>query len=99
VTTQAGAQDSLAIIDAAIAKVSTQRGDLGAFQSNTLESTAANLRTTLENTTAAESVIRDTDFAAETANFSKSQVLMQVGTTVLQNSNQTAQLVLSLLRG
>jgi flagellin len=99
VTTQAGSQDSLAIIDAAISKISTQRADLGAFQSNTLESTANNLRTTLENTTAAESVIRDTDFAAETSNFTKAQVLMQVGTTVLQNSNQTSQLILSLIRG
>ena len=67
-------------------------------QSNTLESTANNLRATLENTTAAESVIRDTDFAAETANFTKSQVLMQVGTTVLQQANATSQLVLNLLK-
>ena len=57
-----------------------------------------NLRSTLTNTTAAESVIRDTDFAAETANFSKYQVLMQVGATVLQQSNQTSQLVLGLLK-
>ena len=81
-----------------IVEVTNKRGDLGAFQSNTLESTANNLRATLENTVAAESVIRDTDFAAETANFTKAQVLMQVGTTVLQNANATSQLILNLLK-
>ncbi len=99
VRSQAGAQDSIKVIDQAISDVTNLRGRLGAIQQQTLESGANNLRTTLENTTAAESVIRDTDFAVETANFTKYQVLMQVGTTVLQNSNQTAQLVLGLLRG
>jgi flagellin len=99
VTSAQGSQDSIKIIDAAINDVTSLRGRLGAFQQNTLESTGNNLRTMLENTTAAESTIRDTDFAQETANFSKSQVLMQVGTTVLQNANQTSQLILSLLRG
>ena len=69
-----------------------------AFQANTLQSTADNLQSTLQNTTAAESVIRDTDFAAEMANFTKDQVLMQVGTTVLSQANQTSQLVLGLLK-
>ena len=63
-----------------------------------LESTANNLRSTLENTTAAESVIRDTDFAQETANFTKDQVLMQVGTSVLSNANSISQLVLGLFK-
>lgn len=99
VRSQSGAQDAIKVIDQAIADVTNLRGRLGAVQQQTLESGANNLRTTLENTTAAESVIRDTDFAVETANFTKYQVLMQVGTTVLQNSNQTSQLVLSLLRG
>ncbi len=99
VTSAQGAQDSLKVVDQAISDISTLRGRLGAFQQQTLESTANNLRTTLENTTAAESVIRDTDFAAETANFTKQQVLMQAGTTVLSNANQTSQLVLGLLRG
>ena len=63
VSTSAGAQDAIAVIDAAINTVSTLRGTLGAFQQNTLESTANNLRSTLENTVNAESVIRDTDFA------------------------------------
>jgi flagellin len=98
VTTSQGAQDSIAVIDQAINDITGLRGKLGAFQSNTLEGTANNLRTTLENTTAAESTIRDTDFAAETASFTKNQVLLQAGTQVLANANQTSQLVLGLLK-
>ncbi len=98
VTSASKAQDSLAVIDAAINDVTNLRGSLGAFQANTLESTANNLRATLENTTNAESVIRDTDFAAEIANFTKGQVLVQAGTSMLSNANQIPQLVLSLLR-
>ena len=99
VTTAQGAQDAIAVIDKSINEITNLRGTLGAFQQNTLESTANNLRTTLENTVSAESTIRDTDFASETANFTKNQVLLQAGTSVLQNANQTAQLVLGLLRG
>jgi flagellin len=99
VRSQTGAQDTIKVVDQAISDITNLRGRLGAVQQQTLESGANNLRTTLENTTAAESVIRDTDFAAETANFTKNQVLMQVGTSVLQNSNQTAQLVAALLHG
>ncbi len=97
VTTAAGAQDAIAIIDKSIDDVTNLRGDLGAFQQNTLNSTANNLRATLENTVAAESVIRDTDFAEEIANFTKQQVLVQAGTSVLSNANQQPQLILSLL--
>ena len=97
VTTAAGAEDTLALVSDAIDTISALRGTLGSFQQNTLESNANNLRATLENTTAAESVIRDTDFAVETANFTKSQVLLQVGTTVLANANQIPQVVLALL--
>ncbi|MGB4708444.1 MAG: flagellin [Fuerstiella sp.] len=97
VSTASGAQDAIGIIDSAINTVSTLRGTLGAFQQNTLESTANNLRSTLENTVNAESVIRDTDFAEEIANFTKNQVLVQAGTSVLGNANQLPQLVLSLL--
>ncbi|HLJ94248.1 MAG TPA: flagellin [Gemmataceae bacterium] len=92
------AEDAIKVVDQAISDVSTLRGRLGAFQANTLESNVNNLRTTLENTTAAESTIRDTDFAAETANYTKSQVLVQAGTAVLKNANQTTQLVLGLLQ-
>jgi flagellin len=93
------AQDAIGVIDAAIDEVTNYRGTLGAFQGNTLESTANNLRATLENTVNAESVIRDTDFAEEIATFTKNQVLVQAGTTVLSNANQTSQLILSLLNG
>lgn len=93
------AQDSLSIIDAAVDDITNMRGTLGAFQSNTLEATANNLRATLENSVNANSVIRDTDFAAEIAEFTKQQVLMQAGTSVLGNANQIPQLVLGLLAG
>ncbi|MCA9188460.1 MAG: flagellin [Pirellulaceae bacterium] len=98
VTSFATAQDAIGVIDAAIDDVTTQRGLLGAFQQNTLESTANNLRVTLENTVNAESVIRDTDFAKEVADYTKFQVLAQAGTSVLSNANQMSQLVLSLLQ-
>lgn len=98
VTTASGAQDAIGVIDAAIDDITRMRGALGAFQQNTLESTANNLKTTLENTINAESVIRDTDFAEEIANFTKYQVLQQAGTSVLGNANQLPQLVLALLR-
>ena len=98
VTTAQGAQDTLALVDAAITEVSTMRGDLGSFQSNTLESNLNNLRIASENMTAAESVLRDTDFAAEMADFTKNQILMQAGMTVLSNANTLPQSVLSLLR-
>jgi flagellin len=98
VTSAAKAQDTLGVVDAAIDEITNLRGTLGAFQSNTLESTANNLRGTLENTVNAESVIRDTDFAEEISNFTNSQVLVQAGTSVLSNANQSSQLILSLLR-
>lgn len=98
VTSATGAQDALAVIDAAHDEISNTRGVLGAFQSNTLESIANNMRTTLENTVNAESVIRDTDFAEEISKFTNSQVLVQAGTSVLANANQTSQGILSLLQ-
>jgi flagellin len=91
------AQNALAIVDQAINDVSSLRGNLGAFQANTLESTASNLRATLENTVAAESVIRDTDFASEVSSFTKNQILQQAGISVLSSANQLPQLALSLL--
>jgi flagellin len=98
VTSASKAQDALEVIDVAIDDVTNLRGTLGAFQQNTLDSTANNMRTTLENTVNAESIIRDTDFAEEIANFTKGQVLVQAGTSMLSNANQIPQLVLSLLR-
>lgn len=99
VDSAAKAQEAIAVIDKAISDVSSFRSDLGAFQANSLESNARNLSTTLENTTAAESVIRDTDFASEIAEFTKLQTKVQAGSTVLGNANQTTQLVAQLLRG
>ena len=97
ITSAAKAQDALAVIDAAVDDITNLRGGLGAFQQNTLSSTANNLRATLENTVNAESIIRDTDFAEEISNFTKQQVLVQAGTSTLSSANQTSQLVLSLL--
>jgi flagellin len=99
VTSQNGAQDAIKVVDSAISQISDLRGRIGAFQSNTLQANADNLSTTLSNTTAAESVIRDTDFASEIANFTRLQTQQQAGATVLGNANQTTQLVAQLLRG
>lgn len=99
IDTAANAQEALKVIDQATSNVSNLRGNLGAFQAETLQSTSNNLQATLQNTTAAESVIRDTNFAQETSNYTKYQVLMQVGTTVLANANQTTQLILGLFKG
>ena len=98
VTSADKAQDSIEVIDKAIDEITNIRGTLGAFQANTLESTANNLRATLENTVNAESVIRDTDFAAEISEYTKQQVLVQTGTSVLGNANQIPQLALQLLK-
>ena len=98
VTSAAKSQDALGVIDSAIDDITNLRGDLGAFQQNTLSSTANNLRTTLENSINAESVIRDTNFAEEISTFTNQQVLVQAGTSVLGNANQLPQLVLSLLQ-
>jgi flagellin len=98
VTTQSGSQDTIQVVDAAIAQISNVRAALGAVQQQTLSSSAQNLSTTVQNTISAQSVIRDTDFAAETANYSKQQVLMQVGTAILQNANQSTALIARLFQ-
>ncbi len=90
--------DILSVIDKAISDVSNLAGTLGAFQDNTLQATAANLQTSLQNTTAANSTIRDTNFAQESSNYAQNQVLVQAGTQVLKNANQLPQLVLALLQ-
>ena len=97
VTSEDTAQSAIELVDAAIDRITDDRGSLGAFQQNTLTSTANNLRTSLENSVNAESVIRDTDYAQEIAEFTKQQVLVQAGTSLLGSANQTSQLVLSLL--
>ena len=96
VTTSAGAQDAQRLIDIAINEVSTTRGTLGSFQKNTLESNLRNLRVAAQNLTASESQIRDTDMAAEMSNFTRDQILMQAGTSMLAQANPVPQVVLSL---
>ena len=87
---------SMSKIQAAIDKVSTQRSNLGALQ-NRLEHTINNLDTTSENTSAAESRIRDTDMADEMVRYSKNNILSQAGNSMLAQANQQTQGVLSLL--
>jgi flagellin len=98
VTTTAGAQASIAVVDQAINDVSTESGALGAFQTNTLQSTANNLSSTLTNTQSAESTIADTNYSSEIANFTQLQVQLQAGTSVLGIANQIPQNVLTLLQ-
>ncbi|GHV45420.1 flagellin [Synergistales bacterium] len=97
VTDRASAARSITIIDNAIDKVSTQRAKLGAYQ-NRLEHTIANLSTANENLTAAESRIRDTDMAKEMLNFTKLQIMLQAGTSMLAQANALPQNVLTLIR-
>jgi flagellin len=85
------------IVDRSITQVSVMRGRLGAFQSNTVDTNINSLQVALENVTASESSIRDTDFASETAEMTRAQILVQANTTVLKTANSTPQYVLSLL--
>ena len=93
----ANAGNAMSAIQAAISKVSAQRSDLGAIQ-NRLEYTINNLNTTSENTSSAESLIRDTDMATEMVNYSKNQILAQAGQSMLAQANSANQGVLSLLQ-
>ncbi len=89
--------DALKILDQAISDVSSNRAELGAFQ-NRMESTIRNVGVAVENLSAAESRIRDTDMAEEMVSFTRSQILSQAGTAMLAQANQVPQNVLSLLR-
>jgi len=86
------------VINDVINKVTTLRGRLGAFQRTTLDSNSVSLSETLSNLNEAQSSIRDADFAKESANLTRAQILIQSGTQVLQLANQSPQNVLSLLR-
>ena len=90
------AGSAMTLVQHAISKVSTQRSALGALQ-NRLEHTIANLDTTSENTSAAESRIRDVDMAEEMVEYSKNNILAQAGQSMLAQANQSTQGVLSLL--
>ena len=96
VTTQGGASMAIQAYDSAIKRVSTERAKLGAVQ-NRLEHTIANLDTSEENLQAAESRIRDVDMAEEMTVYSKNNILMQAGQSMLAQANQSQQGVLSLL--
>lgn len=97
ISTQLGAQNAIDVIDGALSKIDSNRADLGAVQ-NRLTSTISNLGNIIENVAAARSRIRDTDFAAETANLAKNQVLQQAGLSILAQANASSQSVLSLLQ-
>ena len=97
ISTAAGAQTALGTIDAALAQISGSRAALGAYQ-NRFDSVITNLQTTSENLSASRSRIQDADFAAETANLSRAQILQQAGTAMVAQANQLPQQVLKLLQ-
>ncbi|MBS7781187.1 flagellin [Acidovorax sp. CCYZU-2555] len=97
VATQSGAWEALNKVDKAIDQVNSARGDLGALQTR-FEKTVENIDIQNENISAAKGRITDADFAVETANLSKSQILQQAGTAMVAQANQLPQNVLSLLR-
>jgi flagellin len=97
-TSASGAQNAIAALDSALGQVNVSRGDLGAYQ-NRFSSAVSNLQTTSENLSASRSRIQDADFAAETANLTRNQILQQAGTAMLAQANSLPQNVLSLLRG
>ena len=93
-----GAQDAIHVIDQAIYETSSTRAMIGAFQTNSLESTLSNLRVASENLTASESLIRDADFAKEMANFTRNQIVMQSAISMLAQANQQPRSIISLLQ-
>ncbi len=95
-TTELDSQSAIDIIDDALAQIDSQRADLGAVQ-NRFGHTISNLANIQENVSASRSRIQDTDFATETANMTKNQILQQAGTSILSQANQLPQAALSLL--
>ncbi len=93
-----GASTASQILERAISQISVLRGRLGAFERNTLDTNMNSLSVALENVTSSESSIRDADFAAETSNLTRAQILTQAGTSVLATANSTPQSVLTLLQ-
>jgi flagellin len=86
------------LVDAAINEIASARGELGAFQKNTLESNLNNIRIANENLISSESVIRDVDMAKEMATFTRNQIMTQSATAMLAQANQVPQNVLQLLQ-
>ena len=97
VTTNAGATSAIALLDSAIADVSTARSTLGATQ-NRFEHIVANLSVAAENLTSSESRTRDTDMSLEMVQFTRDQIMNQAGTAMLAQANQVPQSVLKLLQ-
>ena len=97
VATAEGADDTILAMDAALRAVNSARADLGAIQ-NRFEAVVSNLAVNSENLSASRSRILDADFASETANLSRSQILQQAGTAMVAQANQLPQGVLALLR-
>lgn len=96
VADKASAQNALSAIDSAIISVSAMRADFGAIQ-NRLQSTISNIQVSVENMSAANSRIRDVDVAEETSEMTKNNILLQAGTSVLAQANQSAGTALTLL--
>ena len=95
--TQSAASTYLGTVDTAIVNLNTELGNLGAFQ-NRLSYASANLAMSIENTMSAESVIRDADIASETTDYTKAQILVQAGVSMLAQANASQQSVLALLQ-
>jgi flagellin len=95
--TAESSRDALSVIDDAIGVVNQALGDIGAVQ-NRLEFALDNVRVAVENYAAAESTIRDVDFASEMTEFSRYQILQQAGVAMLAQANSAPQAILSLLR-
>jgi flagellin len=98
ISTVSGANDALTTIDAALTSINSSRAQLGAVQ-NRFAATISNLQTTSENLSSARSRIQDADFAAETANLTRGQILQQAGTAMLAQANSLPNGVLALLKG
>jgi flagellin len=99
ITDAAGSTAAIEAIDEAINTITSARGDLGAFQSGTLNSTKSNNMSQLDNLKNAESILRDTDYQKEIATYTSEQIRMQAAQTVLSMANQSSQSIISLLRG
>lgn len=98
-TTAAGASAALALIDTAIDTIATARGDLGAFMTGTLTATMNNNQAQLTNLQQAKSIVTDTNYQTEIANYTSENIRQQAASTVLGMANQSNQSILSLLRG
>lgn len=98
ITNSTNANETLVAVDAAINQIVTARGDLGAFQKNTLQTAQSNLRSQLQNLQEAESSLRDVDYQQEIAKFTNEQIRQQASSTVLGLANQSSQAILALLQ-